>query len=356
MNQTANTIFDVWTSTPYLDQVAQSVTVHMLGLASGLIMGLIALKLAYDYLMHALRKASGSEVPRSPFNLVEVARLFTLVIILSLYPQLNSSFTQMFRYLNQYSRMDLSDSQLEEYQRQWAMVNDAIQNESFNGDVPIELDNPEGEVTESNEPPEYSVWKMLRRLSIGNIIALALNAVFAALTGFIFFSLASYIKIVLMVLMAIGPLAIMTSVIWKNKFVEDFLSVYLNTGLSFVVLNILNYLVLKNLGGIFSTLDVAQMQYETSPLVPGSDESMIWKSLAFNIAIIGSYLSAFRLTSVWIGKPLAGAIVSKGLAFTGMLAGMAVGAAAGIGAAKGASAGSTAGSGMGPSGGDNDVE
>lgn len=136
---------------------------------------------------------------------------------------------------------------------------------------------------------------------------------------------------VVKVLLIVGPLSLVFSIlpVFKDQYVS-WLGFTLNTAFVFLTLNIIDALVIQNGRGITEALN--QM----------SDIELTGSKMAFDFVILALYLSAFKLTSVFVGKGFAGSIAQKAAGAAVMVAGAL--AAAGVGAGL-ANAGGGSGSG-----------
>lgn len=303
----------------------------MVGIASAMIGSFVILRLGWEYLKYSLNSVNDSSFVGKMFDMTEAARILTLVFVLSLYSTLIGSFMGTFRMLNQATQVtDATAQQSQEVLNKYGYYNMTIKKtiNSF-GDEVLELGLDEDGVVASGDTKtdDSSWWDNLTGWASDFFIADIINSIFYGITSFIFYGMSSYVKIILKILIIIGPLAIAMSVLWKEKMMSWF-NAFLNTGLVFVVLNTLNYLVLNYLSADFHAFDGSASMADAS--------NSIWKSISFNVAIMGAYFSVFRLTALWAGQSLAGAIISKGLGFAGMVAGLAL---MGAGALKGGGGG-----------------
>lgn len=335
---------------PILDAFTLLATKKILGIASGIMGGFVLLKLGWEYLKYSLNSVNDSNFVGKIFDLTEASRVLVLIFLLSLYIPLVESFMGAFRTFNhatQINNMTAQEAQeiLNEYDFYYLKAQDKT---TLFGEEYMALsyndvtDESSGEIAQAmNAPPEKRSWWNRLSYSVDDFIATVLNAIVYGITKFIFFGFSAYVKVVLKLLVILGPLAIVMSVLFKDKFMSWF-TAFLNTGLVFVMLNILNYIVLNFL--------MADSKMLMDTIHQGNDYfPPTWKSIAFNVAIIGSYFSVFRLTALWVGNTLAGAIISKGLSVAGVVAGLALMGAA---AAKNSVAGGAGGAKGGASGGD----
>lgn len=309
---------------PILDAFTLLATKKILGIASGIMGGFVLLKLGWEYLKYSLNSVNDSNFVGKIFDLTEASRVLVLIFLLSLYIPLVQSFMGAFRTFNHATQInDMTASKAQEILNEYdfyylkAQTNTNLFGEEYMDlNYMVYSDDSYGELMEAfHTPPEKKSWWDRLSFSIDDFVASILNVAAYGITKFIFFGFSAYCKVVLKLLVIIGPLAIVMSVLFKDKFMSWF-SAFLNTGLVFVLLNILNYIVLNFLMADWNMLADTAHQNDAS--------LNIWKSIAFNVAIIGSYFSVFRLTALWVGNTLAGAIISKGLSVAGVVAGLAL--------------------------------
>lgn len=343
-----NPVMDNVLNDPILDAFTLLATKKILGIASGIMGGFVILKLGWEYLKYSLNSVNDSNFVGKIFDLTEASRVLVLIFLLSLYIPLVQSFMGAFRTFNHATQVnDMTANEAQEILNEYDFYYLTAQNKTnfytdFFGEEYLDLnysvysDGSYGELMEAfHTPPEKKSWWDRLSFSIDDFVASILNTAAYGITKFIFYGFSSYVKVILKLLVIIGPLAIVMSVLFKDKFMSWF-TAFLNTGLVFVLLNILNYIVLNFLMSDWNTLADTAHGKDVAP--------HIWKSIAFNVAIIGSYFSVFRLTALWVGNTLAGAIVSKGLSVAGVVAGLALmGASTAKNAVSGGSGGTKGG-------------
>jgi len=282
----------------------------------------IALKLGYEYFKSSVPSLNDSSQAGRIIDFDEVIRLFVLMVLLALYQPLSVSVTGAIRQVNDsldkksevgkvYSevmneyyyqmqvlplKQDLQELKVlrKKREEQGLAPNVAYLDKKIkqaDEEIKLKEKGENNSMTGNNDEIDNQIeWGPFTPIetTIKGIITYFIHI----FTGAIDWGISAFVRIVYKILLIIGPLAIATSVFWKDKFMAWF-EALLNTGLAFVVLQIFSILKSEYIDKIFS------------------QQTDMLAVIGFNIAIIACYFTVFRFTAMWIGKPLAGAMMSR---------------------------------------------
>lgn len=350
-----------WFKDAALDGIVNATITEVSAVALILLGSFYGLKLAWEWFRYSVNSINDSSYAGRIFDWNEAIRVAALAIILGLYPVLASSVSSGISYINSTTDKSSTTKQKMEAISNKVYVQNVIvpqvhklrEAKRFlkaakeNGNpsqikageylVKQEEKKLEAEALNMNgttqgrakdaQVADASVWSLLMG-GPGDFIAVIFNAFFGLIAMIMKLVISGYARVIFKLVLCLGPLAIAFSVFWKDKFLFWFESL-LNIGFVFLTLNILDILISDYFYHAIFT-----------------NQAGIGESLAFNLATIGAYLSAFRLTGMFIGRTGAHGIMNKSMAFAGTLAAGAVMAAGGLmGGGGGAAAGAKGGGG-----------
>jgi hypothetical protein len=141
-----------------------------------------------------------------------------------------------------------------------------------------------------------------------------LNLITHFLAGIVKWTIGTFVKVVFQVGIVFGPIVLAFGIIFKDKPIQ-YLNQMLTLGLVFTTLNILDMLMASFMISSFASPSVGQ-------------------AVAFDLAMIGCYLSAFKLTSMFVGATGLNSIMGRGM---GVAAGGAAAVMGGVAMAAGGS-------------------
>jgi len=309
-----------------------------------LLLAFIALKFGYEYFKASIPSLNDASQAGRIIDFDEVIRLFVLMVLLALYPALTKSVTGAIRHINDitdknsevgkvytkvmdqyYYKMEIAPLKQRKQEIEAVKQQDLLAGNSqavsyanhslnvLNTQIKHKLDQQNGTFSGNNstqlipEDQEDDGWlsginpvKILKQIGVFFI---------NMFTTSIDWAMSAFIRIIYKILLVIGPLAIATSVFWKDKFMGWF-EALLNTGLSFTVLNIFSIIKAEYYGKYID--------------LPSTNLLAI---SVFNLVIFICYFTVFRLTAMWIGKPLAGSMMGKAVGAVGAVAAVGIMAA-----------------------------
>jgi len=310
-------------------------------IAGILLFAFVALKFGYEYFKASIPSLNDASAVGRVIDFDEIIRIFVLITLLAMYPSLTKSVTSAIRKVNDTTnkssaagnvfskvmddyyyqveilpiKQEISNmTKLRDIRKQEGKtksvkyLNKQISNKKDylkqkelqkNGTLIGDGSISEKDIVDDGEDGGFwdNMWSGVKKL-FTNIISpqrwvqIIVTELVNMFTGAIDWGISAFIRVTYKILLVIGPLAIATSVFWKDKFMGWF-EALLNTGLAFTVLNILSLLKSEYLNKMMS------------------QDTDILAVLSFNVAIIGCYFTVFRLTAMWVGKPLAGAMMSR---------------------------------------------
>lgn len=299
------------------------------------------ISLAYNYLKTALENLFNiDDVGKFP-NYMEISRGVLFIILISIYPLLAIVLTGTIESFNKMSSpVQSKNIELAElansYSNMVKLSYNEIEHEALVSAQEGLTGTPEDQVAADNQlqsgdetdvskesasteavNDSYSFKEILSLLNPSTWIALGIQATFHFLFGIARIVISSITAIIFKVLIIVGPMAFAFSILPVfEKQISIWFGTVLNTGFVFTTLNILDHISLSMFQYIFK---------EGSAGILFPNYVVIFDSVLLII-----YLTAFWLTSKYVGKGDAGRVLSKMVAVgTAAAAIMTGGAAAG---------------------------
>ena len=325
-----------WFKDAALDGIVSSTITEISGVAFVMFGAFVALKFGYMYFQYSLNSLNDSNYAAKWWDWNEVVRNLALFMLLSIYPALAPSVSGGIREVT--GTMDRSSSTRDKmevisnevYLRQTIMpqmekVRQAKRNleaarESNSSQEIIKAaesivkqeekklgskvdseDVSTDDFQEGEAIAEDSVWNLLFG-GVANFVSIILNAIFGFIATLMKWIIGGYARVLFKLLLCFGPLAIAFSVFWRDKLLFWFESL-LNVGFVFMTLNILDILI---------------NDYFYHAVYSG--DAGIGETLAFNLATIGAYMTAFKITGYFIGRTGANSMMNKSIGVIGTLA------------------------------------
>lgn len=279
--------------------------------------------LAWNYLQTAFKRISKNEDETKFAGYSEIARGFLNIICISIYPVIAIALTGTIELFNQmssprnennYKLTELAQQYIDKINLSYEEMEIEALKETAAGEIgdkddqsaaklqlqnnPGEADRETASLEDTNGKSESTLSKIANILNPVNFVSLAIQALFT-----LFFSLIRSIITIIAGIMfkffiIIGPLAFAFSILPVfQKQLSIWFGTLLNTGFTFMTLNILDMLTL----GMF---DFIMGGDHGSTINPGY-------VIAFDAVLLVVYASAFWLTSKFIGKGDAGRVLSK---------------------------------------------
>lgn len=279
--------------------------------------------LGFNYVKSALKNLFNIEEPGEFPNYMEIARGFLFILMISVYPILAVGLAGTVEFFNKISspvyennrkmaelansysgmiRLSYDDAQKAALEAAKAgKIGDSHDQEAAEyqlqqgGDADIER---ESAPLEDVNDESLSIRELLSLLNPSTWIALTFQAGFHLLLGIVRIVICTIAAILFKFFIIIGPLAIAFSILPVfEKQISIWFGTVLNTGFVFTTLNILDHISL----GMFEYI-----------LEEGADGILFPNYvITFDIVLLVVYLSAFWLTSKYVGKGDAGRIMSK---------------------------------------------
>jgi len=309
----------------------------------------IALKFYYEYARYSVGAIQGNDVS-IPWDWNEVVRVIFLCLVLSMYKPIASSFTESISYINSSTAPSTDiNAKLRKAANKWyissqqASVNEDVkmykaQKKEYDasGNVLMSMvtdqliqrskiepvfgtdGTPDGgsqQNAETNESMANGTYgdKVGASMFGGDFMANAINGITLLVSSLIKWAIGTFMGVVFKLAIVFGPIVLAFGVFFREKPI-NFLNKVLTIGLVFTTMNV---------------LDMIFMQFMMDSLT----EPSVKEAIAFNIAMIGSYYSAFKMTTWFVGDSGMTSLMSRGV-------GAAVGGiAAGVGAAAAVSTG-----------------
>ncbi len=303
----------------------------------------LALKLGYEYFKYSLGAAQGNDV-NVVWDWQEVVRVFVIITLIGCYTPLSKGVTSAISEINSITQPNSTmNDKLKASANLWYVKNhhaveyELIQKLRANkkdaqlagntekvqvldaelkrlgGEVYANTNgDPDGDVSTKAEKEEGEFWSMLNPAKVFENALIGLTAILADAIKII---MGMFVKIIFKVGIILGPLVLAFSIFHKEKAI-GFFNKMVSLGLVFTTLNILD-LIFLHFYDAYVTTDVS-----------------VGESLAINLSMIGCYLSAFKLTSMFMGEAGLGSVMGRGMGAATAVAGAV---AMGIGKAAGSS-------------------
>lgn len=329
---------EFWT-TPSMDQVVMAGLQWSTMIGFFLASSFLALKLGWEYFKYSLSSLQGNNVDVL-WDWQEISRVFVLIILIGSYTPIASGVVKAIREINEITQpgsemneklkkianlhyvrskhpkeyeylMSLKrqkeaaqqsgDSQTaqalksQEDRARTDLYADAKTNGTGDGGLHTKTEVEEGEDSNIFNPAA----------AIENAI-IGLTSVLANISKWI---IAIFTKMIFKIGIVLGPIVLAFGIFWKEKPV-NFLNQMLVLGFVFTTLNI---------------LDMCFMYYMQEFVTDGTS---FGETIAVNLGMIGCYLSAVKLTSMFVGSVGLNSIMNKGMSGAGMMLGGVVGGAA----------------------------
>lgn len=329
--------FDVDVMNPAIKQAINRLSIVSIALLTSF----IGLKLGYEYFKKSVDTLGGDDMSKV-WDWHEIVRVILLTILIGVYTPLAQGIVTAIRGVNEMTAM--SPKAQEDYKRMSdyyynskkdyllkseeekikAASNDKYtqMKSSFMTKMAVDEVNKtngdwDGE-SGSGQSVEESNEEFWDEAGILSFLTRGFSEFTSWLAGGIKGVVGVFSKIIFSFGLVIGPLAIAFSVLWKEKLLHYFTS-------------------MLTLGFVFTTMNVLQMVSERYMLeVAKSGE--FFNGLAVDLAVIACYLSAFKLTNLFVGKAGLGGVASRAIAVGAGAVAAGVGAVAMV-ASKGKTSG-----------------
>jgi hypothetical protein len=317
-----------------------------------------ALKLGYEYFKYSLGALQGNNV-NVMWDWQEMSRVFLIITMIGMYTPLATGFTSAVSQINSITQTDSSVSQkLQKTANDYYVKSKKAGDSEKNKKLKEQLQQAKNE---GNEAKINAIEKIIERRSVsakdpndyattGTVdganstqgeqtmslftldpaewLLQAFNGLVLVIGTAIKWVVGLLLKIVFKVGIAFGPIVLAFGIIFRDKPIQFFNQI-LTIGFVFTTLNL---------------LDIMYMYFIAEYTV--SDMS-VSESISVNLGMIGCYLSAFKITTWFVGQSGMNSIMNKAVAAGGAIVATAVmGGAAlagGAGAVGGAMGGITGG-------------
>jgi hypothetical protein len=309
-----NTAIESLLKSNTVDAAVEAALSHLVPIAGGLAIVLFILSTAFNFFMNSIKSLKGGE-GGSFFDFEEFVRTIIIVAIIFSYKPVISTVTDLVDTL---TKMTYVQEKIIQDLQAYA---DNMVTEASNPDsvikIPGDNTNSEGNsngnsaLYDSNPKQREIGWfdKILGYIDPVTRINLLISSACAVILSIIRIIISAFMFVVYKVLICLGPFALAFSVLpmFRNQ-VDNWFGTLLGTGLVFVTLNILDVMFYEYVKNYITTANIIDNRIN------------FISNIAFNLAIVISYLCAFWLTSKMIGKGDSGKILSKGVSLATMAA------------------------------------
>lgn len=278
----------------------------------------------------ALFSADSSEFP----NYMEIGRGLLMIICIAVYPAIADILSTSIKacvnptFESAESRKAGAESKYAIHSKSYAPGTDEWfgQQKIINGGQPVDstANNQKGISTDPNQQTSTATTGIFDILQ--NFVMYVFHQTFQFLSNVISVMLVSYCLFMLKVLLIIGPLAFAFCILpCFERQVSIWFGTLMNTGMTMLTLNII--------GAMFNAMGKVITTAPLSSTVEGT-VSIDISVLIYDIILVATNLSAFWLTSKFVGKPDGSKVLTKGIAMTSQVAQLAMtgAAAAAVGA------------------------
>lgn len=317
----------------------------------------IAVKFGWEYFKYSLGAAQGNDV-KVTWDWQEIVRVLFIMLLLGSYVPLATGVTDALRGINSITNTsssmhgelrDVADKyfmesvgaeKMETVRKLNALKNEdndpqkrkiidnfvdreyGVMNGTVNGGDIGEKPGIDGAVEDMTGENGSSGY-------ISQLLASGFNSLTYLLSSIVKWIIGTFIKMVFQIGLVFGPIVLAFGIFFRDK-----------------PMNYMNQML--TLGFVFTTLNILDMLFWNFVKHTFNDPS-VSASIAFNLAMIGAYLSAFKITNMFVGISGINSIMGRGLgvAATGAAAVLGgIGMAAGGGASGGGAIAKKAGQGI----------
>lgn len=338
-------------STPTINSVVSQALNWTIVIAGFLVSTFMAVKFAWEYFKMSTQGADLN------WDWNELLRVMFLLLIIGSYAPLAIGVTEAFRSINHITQVnsDMNNELRNEANKYYIKrvkvegneklqkINTLIENETDSKRRAVMIDfknkhlmktsenfakadgTPLGAETSDIEVMKENAENLSGMNGLGDMGSGMIVSMFNSLTHFLAvivkWIIGTFVKVIFQIGIVLGPIVLAFGVFFREKPVQ-YMNQMLTLGLVFTTLNI---------------LDMLMLSFAKHAMVNPS----VGEAVAFDLAMIGAYLSAFKLTNLFVGATGINSLMGRGL---GVAAG---GAAAVIGGVAMLSSGGASGSGGG---------
>lgn len=286
----------------------------------------ISVKFAWEYFKYSLGSAQGNDVS-VVWDWQEIVRVVFILILLGSYKPLSEGVIGGLRSINEITQKDTSmNDQLTAAANKHYIAsmegkkNDLekilVQKYNAEGDqkkkeaIKKLIDNyvagtADGTVDggDANVVSQFNegVENMTGENGGGNFISMGISMAFNGLTyllsSIIKWVVGTFIKMIFQIGIVFGPIVLAFGIFFRDKPIQ-----YMNQMLA--------------IGFVFTTLNILDMLFMNFVMHSFADPSGK-EAIAFNLAMIGAYLSAFKITQMFIGVTGLNSLMGRGLGVAG---------------------------------------
>lgn len=341
-----------------IDNAVKATIEHIVPIAEGLAIIFFILTTAWNFFSNSIKYLKGGE-GSGFFDFEELARTLVIMFLIAVYIPATGTITDLINTLDNVTQPsvvvenklnDYSNKQLEnpDSSSKSAAYNYVQENQNFTTDEKnkaIELKNEQAQNNSSSG--SLGMFDLFMRflsmdMDATTFFHLIFTGIAAILMGAIRIVVYAFVYVVYKVLLCLGPFALAFSVLpmFRNQ-VEGWFGSLLNTGLTFVTLNILDIIFYEYVN-IYTTVGT---HLSSSAATNIATDTNIANSFSFNLVMVTCYLTSFWLTSKYVGKGDGSKILSKGVTMLTMAAMAAVSASSGASGGQNGGGGKSSNSG-----------
>lgn len=314
----------------------------------------ISVKFAWEYFKYSLGAAQGNDVS-VVWDWQEIVRVVFILVLLGSYKPLAEGITGAMRNINSITQVgsdansemvkaankhylasnkDLIQADYDKYKAAVDKVQDPVEKKKLEKILATDFykkwagqmdGTPDGSEENVYDQFQDGIENMTGQNGMGSMISQAftgaMTGLLSLLASIIKWVVGTFIKMVFQIGIIFGPLVLAFGIFFKDKPIQ-YMNQMLTLGLVFTTLNILDTLT-------------------THFMVHAFAEPSAKEAVAFNLAMIGAYLSAFKITNLFVGQTGINSIMGRGLGVAGgaVAGALAVGGAVATGGASKAAMG-----------------
>lgn len=306
-----------------------------------------ALKLGYEYFKYSLGALQGNNVSVM-WDWQEMSRVFLIITMIGMYTPLATGFTSAISQINSITQTDssINDKLQKAANNYYVKSKQATGNEKTKKlEHELQVAKSKGHEFKANaiqklldrrkDPKEYAnngtvdggsstkeqqenaQWSSILSLDIGSWFTQAFCEFTRIVAAGIKWTVGIFIKLVFKIGLVFGPIVLAFGILFRDKPIQ-FLNQMLTLGFVFTTFNLLDIMFL------YFMSEYAVSDYSAT------------ESIAVNLAMIGAYLSAFKITGWFIGQSGMNSIMNKAIGFGGAMVATAVVGGAAVGGGAGA--------------------
>ena len=294
-----------------------------------------ALKLGYEYFKYSLGALQGNNV-NVMWDWQEMSRVFLIITMIGMYTPMATGFTSAISQINSITQTDSSiNNKLKEAANKYYVKSKMASGSEKNKKLLHELEVAKSKghdfkakaiqnlLDRRNDPKEYASngtvdggtatqeqqdnaqWGSILSLNISDWFAEAFCEFTRIVAAGIKWTVGIFIKLVFKIGLVFGPIVLAFGILFRDKPIQ-YINQMLTLGFVFTTFNLLDIMFMYFLS-----------EYVVSDVSPT-------ESIAVNLAMIGAYLSAFKITGWFIGQSGMNSLMNKAVGFGGAMVATAV--------------------------------